>query len=74
MENFGTFLCNILDRIFWILPQTPESYRLASLATGLGIAFPLIGEKIFYDLMQDISTILSLVIGYKLIKIIPAKF
>lgn len=74
MESFGSFFCNILTRIAWILPNVPPDMTIGYLAAQLGQNFPFIGAQMLYELLSDITGLLTLAIGYKMMKIIPAKF
>jgi hypothetical protein len=72
MESFGNFVCNISDRIYFILPESP--YTLGDLADQLGENVPFIGSYLIYKATSNIASVLILVAGYKLIKILPGKF
>ncbi|NES65096.1 MAG: hypothetical protein F6K24_07445 [Okeania sp. SIO2D1] len=74
MDSFGEFFCNIVSRLAWVLPDTPTDWGLASLAADLGNNFSLVGQQIFYEVIRDISTVLSLVVGYKALKVFPGRF
>jgi len=74
MQNFGDFFCDILSRVAWILPNMPANLTLAALAVKLGGSIPFLGSQIIYELLSDISGLLTLAIGYKILKILPARF
>jgi hypothetical protein len=74
MESFGDFFCNIQTRIAFLMPPMPQHLVLGTLATQLGASLPFLGSQLIYELLSDITDVLSLAIGYKILKIIPAKF
>ncbi len=74
MISWGTFYCNILSRIVWVLPSTPSGLTLSALASQAANSVPFVGDQIIYLIFRDLLTVLGLVVAIKLIKIIPAKF
>ena len=74
MNSFGEFFCNLLGRVFWIIPNVPDSMTFSYLAQRLGATIPFVGTQILYELLQDIVSVLILVMAYKTVKILPGKF
>lgn len=74
MDSFGDFFCNILYRVAWILPDVDPVMTIGYLAGQLGQNFPFIGAQLLYELLSNITGLLTLAIAYKMMKIIPAKF
>jgi hypothetical protein len=52
----------------------PANLTLAALAGKLGNSIPFLGSQIIYELLSDIAGLLTLAIGYKILKILPARF
>ena len=74
LMSWGTFYCNIFSRLLWVWPSTPDGLTLADLASSLASTIPFVGDRLVYLIFRDILTVLTLVVGVKLIKILPAKF
>lgn len=71
MDDFGTFICNMISRLAAVLPDHPSNLSLSALATQLASNAPFIGAGLIYSLMRDISEVLGLVLAVKLYKLLP---
>lgn len=74
MLTFGQFFCNVVSALASVLPSTPPDLKLAVLAEQAANLVPFIGSQLILEVAQDISLVLSLVVPYKLYKILPSKF
>ena len=66
-ETWGDWSCSLADRIGGTLPDTP--FSLASLSIQFANNVPQIGSGLIYSVSQDLSTVLSLVVVYKILKL-----
>jgi hypothetical protein len=72
LPDYGDFVCDITQRVSFILPSSP--YTLSGLATDLASTVPFVGSGFIYSMLQDISSVLLCVGGYKVLKILPGRF
>ncbi len=72
LESLGHFICNISAKVTGFLPQSPVT--LADLAEQLGNNIPFVGSYLVYKAITDIFTVLSLVVAWKTLKLLPGKF
>lgn len=60
-----------IDAIFGLVPSTPNEFKIVSLLTQLSTAFPLVGWGVVFQIIQGCAGILTLYLGFKIIKYIP---
>jgi hypothetical protein len=72
LGTYGEFVCDITERVNWLLPSSP--FTLVDLAEQLATGVPFIGESLVLMALKDVSTVLTCVAGYKVLKILPGRF
>ncbi len=72
LSSMGYWVCGILNRVVAFLPSSPVT--LADLADQLAESIPFIGSYLIYKTFTNISTVLGLVVFYKIFVVLPGKF
>lgn len=72
LSSMGYWVCGILTRVITFLPSSPVT--LADLADQLAESIPFIGSYLIYKSFTNLSTVLTLVVFYKIFVVLPGKF
>ncbi|MDJ0729350.1 MAG: hypothetical protein QNJ33_05080 [Crocosphaera sp.] len=72
LSSMGYWVCGILNRVVAFLPESPVT--LADLANQLAESIPFIGSYLIYKSFTNLSTVLTLVVFYKIFVVLPGKF
>ncbi|MDJ0662867.1 MAG: hypothetical protein QNJ42_25770 [Crocosphaera sp.] len=72
LSSMGHWICGILNRVVAFLPSSPVT--LADLAGQLAESIPFIGSYLIYKSFTNLSTVLTLVVFYKIFVVLPGKF
>lgn len=72
LDSLGHFVCNITEKVTGFLPNSPIT--LTDLAEQLGDNIPFVGGYLVYKATSDIFLVLSLVVAWKTLKLLPGKF
>ncbi|MDJ0510810.1 MAG: hypothetical protein QNJ64_16375 [Crocosphaera sp.] len=72
LSSMGFWVCGLLERVVAFLPESPVT--LAELADELAESVPFIGSYMIYKSFTNLSTVLSLVVFYKIFVVLPGKF
>ncbi|MDJ0844936.1 MAG: hypothetical protein QNJ08_11935 [Crocosphaera sp.] len=72
LSSMGYWVCGILNRVVAFLPSSPVT--LADLSEQLAESIPFIGSYLIYKSFTNLSTVLSLVVFYKIFVVLPGKF
>ena len=72
--TFGQFVCNCISAFSKILPETNSSLTLAELSETVADSVPFVGSAIILESARDVFTVLSLVVPYKIYKIMAGRF
>lgn len=65
--SWGQWACELINRLLILLPETP--FSLASLTSDFAMAVPSLGSGLIYMVSQDLFSVLSLVVVYKILKL-----
>lgn len=72
--GFWTYLvCAVSERVAFFLPSSPQGWTLPDLAYQLATSVPFVGSSLILIFTRDLLLTLTLVVGYKLLKILPIK-
>ncbi|MGB5596711.1 MAG: hypothetical protein WBM32_21985 [Crocosphaera sp.] len=72
LSSLGFWVCGLVNRIVGFLPESPVT--LADLAEQLASSIPFVGSYLIYKSFTNFSTVLSLVVFYKIFVVLPGKF
>ncbi len=72
LSSMGYWVCGLLSRVIGFLPESPVT--LADLAEQLAASIPFVGSYLIYKTFTNLSTVLSLVVLYKIFVVLPGKF
>ena len=72
LSSLGFWVCGLLTRVVGFLPESPVT--LANLAEQLASSIPFVGSYLIYKSFTNFSTVLTLVVFYKIFVVLPGKF
>lgn len=63
-----------VDLILGLLPSTPTQYKIATIISNLGSAYPLFGKSVIYEIFQTLAVIFGFTVVIKVYKLLPFTF
>lgn len=62
-----------IDSMIFLLPSTPEEYKVANIISSAGDSMPLVGKAVVMEIASTIAIIAGIALAIKIYKLIPFK-
>ena len=74
MPEYGGWVCDIIYRLTFWLPKTPNQYWMGTLVAKLSDNLPFVGSGILLETVNILKSVLVLTASWKVYKSLPGKF